>query len=85
MARVGGWWKRPAYEPTGSGVPEFEAEAGGDVAEGEGGCDGGLQFFEGRHGFGQAVEGDFRVQVMDVVIADVSGEPTHHAAGAEVA
>lgn len=45
----------------------------------------GLQLLQRGHGLREAIEGDFGVEVMHVVVANVAGEPTHDAAGSEVA
>lgn len=58
-------------------VPDFQAKAPQDFQWAKGSGFGVLQFGNGAFGFGETIEGNASVEMVDVVIADVGGEPGH--------
>src|SRR5262249_53895910 len=58
-------------------IPELEPKTSEDVQWGQRGYSRRLQLLNRGHRFWKPVEWDARVKMMDVVVADVGGEPTH--------
>ena len=66
-------------------IPQAGLKAGNDVSWRQACRHRALQLWDRSHGFGQAIERDTHVQVMDVVIANVAGKPLHDLVKAHVA
>jgi len=81
--RSGGVWffelivSAPGNVLLGDGIPELQPQAGDDVVQTQRRHYGSLQFFDRHHCLGKPVERDLRIQVMHVVVADISREPAH--------
>ena len=58
-------------------VPNLEAQTARDVERVQRGYGSFLKFGHGEFGFGQAIKWNARIEMVDVMVADVSGEPRH--------
>lgn len=67
------------------GIPHLQLETAVNVPRTQRGGFRRLKFRDGRHRVRQAVKGDLRIQVMDMVKADVGGKPSHDRVQTEVA
>ena len=64
-------------QPTGRFVPERKVQGLAAIAQGQAGGRGERRFIADH--VGQAIEGDPAAKVVDMMVADVGGEPSQHA------
>ena len=65
-------------------IPNLESKASENIAWMQRSGSRRLKFLHGCHRFGQSIERDFCIQVMNMMVSNVASEPMHQIAHANV-